>query len=126
LILSQDPSPLPLAVWKWAKSALRYQPEFPHVVSSLSQMLKTPVGDCNDFAIVTAALGMAGRVPVRWALGYDQQGTPRHIWTQYFWEGKWIDVDPTPGAPAPGDGSPIDVPGVTIVGYDVIPTQVTE
>lgn len=87
-------------------------------------MLDAPVGDCNDFAVVTAALGISGRVPVRWALGYDSSGAPAHIWTQYFWEDKWVSVDPTPGAPSPGDGSPVDVPGVSIVGYDVLPIGV--
>jgi transglutaminase-like putative cysteine protease len=114
---------MPLAVWSWAKHAFRYQQEYPHVVANLPQMLRFPVGDCNDFAVVTAALAIAGRVPVRWALGYDARGVPRHVWSQYFFDGQWVDVDPTPGAPPPGDGSPVDVPGVKLVGYDVIPVE---
>ncbi len=121
LILATDTSPPPLAIWTWASENLRFQPEFPQVVASLPELINVPVGDCNDFAVAVAALGIAGRIPARFALGYDRTGEPVHIWTQLYHEGQWVDVDPSPGAPPPGHGSPVDVPGVTVVGWDVIP-----
>ena len=82
------------------------------------------MGDCNDFAVSTAALGTIGRYQVRWAHGFDHEGDVVHVWTQMRPEpipgieaAEWVDVDPTPGAPAPGGGSPLDVPGARIVGY---------
>ena len=91
------------------------------MVASLPELINAPVGDCNDFAVAMAALARSGRIPVRFALGYDQTGEPVHIWAQLFHQGQWVDVDPTPGAPPPGQGSPVDVPGARVVGYDAIP-----
>ena len=121
LILATDTNPPPLAIWTWATENLRYQQEYPQVVASLPELINTPVGDCNDFAVAVAALGISGRIPARFALGYDRTGEPVHIWAQLFHGGEWVDVDPTPGAPPPGHGSPVDVPGATVVGFDAIP-----
>ena len=79
------------------------------------------VGDCNDFAVAVAALGMVGRYDARWAVGLDARGEPVHIWTQLRRPGgQWIDVDPTPGAPPPGLGSPVDIPGAQVVGWTAV------
>jgi hypothetical protein len=92
-------------------------------VASLPEFLNSPVGDCNDYAVVMAALGMAGHLPARWALGHNSQGVPNHIWTQ-LWDGSnWVDVDPTPGAPPPGEGSPVDVPGGEVLSFDILPVE---
>ena len=82
------------------------------------------VGDCNDYAVAVAALGMMGRYEARWCLGLDAGGEPVHIWTQLRQPGgEWIDVDPTPGAPEPGRGSPVDIPGAQVVGWTAIPVR---
>ena len=92
---------------------MRFHEEWPHVVASLPVLAGPPneggrVGDCNDLAVAVAALATLGRVPARWALGYNRAGEPNHIWAQ-LWNGQcWIDVDPSPGAPAPGAGCVID------------------
>jgi transglutaminase-like putative cysteine protease len=91
------------------------------VVASFPELVNSPVGDCNDFAVAMAALGIAGRYPARFALGFDKIGEPVHIWAQ-LWNGReWLDVDPTPGAPPPGEGSPVDVPGARVVGWEPVP-----
>ena len=93
-------------------------------MASLPELINAPVGDCNDYAVAMAALGMAGQYPARFALGYDSRRVPVHVWTQ-LWDGsRWVDVDPTPGAPPPGEGSPVDVPGASVVGFDVLPVEV--
>jgi transglutaminase-like putative cysteine protease len=120
LILADDPRPLPWAVWTWARNDIRFHEERPHVVASLRRLLDAPVGDCNDLTIAVTALAHAGRVPVRWALGFDRTGEPVHIWAQLMHQGEWLDVDPSPGAPPPGAGKVVDVPGTAVVGYDVI------
>ncbi len=89
-------------------------------MASFPELINAPVGDCNDFAVAMAALGKAGRYPARFALGYDDTGEPVHIWTQLWTGSEWVDVDPTPGAPPPGQGSPVDVPGARVVGWDPI------
>jgi hypothetical protein len=124
LILAQNPTPLPRAIWEWAKDNVRYHREDPHVVASLPELINAPVGDCNDYAVAMAALGMAGQYPARFALGYDSQRVPVHVWAQLWTGSQWVDVDPTPGAPPPGEGSPVDVPGASVVGFDVLPVEV--
>ena len=120
LILADDPRALPWSVWSWARDDVRFHEEFPQVVSDVPRLIDAPVGDCNDLAVAVSALAAAGRVPYRWALGYDQSGEPVHIWAQLLHEGVWLDVDPSPGAPAPGNGKVVDVPGARVVGYDLI------
>lgn len=120
LILADDPAPLPWAVWKWARNDVRFQAEAPQVVADLPRLIDAPVGDCNDLAVAVAALAKAGGIPYRWALGYDQAGEPVHIWAQLLHGGQWLDVDPSPGAPAPLAGKVVDVAGARVVGYDVI------
>jgi transglutaminase-like putative cysteine protease len=128
-ILAQDSRALPAALWSSLRSRVRYHRESPHVVGTVSGLYGDPckgggVGDCNDYAMASAALGLAGRYEARWALGFDQDGDVVHVWTQLRPyptpmdpDPEWIDVDPTPGAPPPGMGSPVDVPGAHVVGY---------
>ena len=113
LILANDPSPAPWAVWQWARRDIRFHDEWPQVVASLPRLLQAPVGDCNDLAI-------AARLPVRWALGYDDDGKPRHIWTQAYYNRQWLNVDPSPGADPPGGNPPYEVINATISAYDPI------
>ena len=125
-ILAQDPAPLPVSIFKSLKNRVRYHREDPHVVASVPILYGDPckgggVGDCNDFAVAVAALGLMGRYQARWAIGLDAAGEPVHIWTQLRQPGgEWIDVDPTPGAPEPGHGSPVDIPGAQVVGWTAV------
>ena len=114
LILANDPAPPPWAVWNWARRDIRFQDEWPQVVSSLPRLIDAPVGDCNDLAVATAVLLRDARLPVRWALGYDDAGKPRHIWTQVYWAGRWMHVDPSPGAEPPGGDAPTMVANATV------------
>ena len=120
LILANDPSPAPWAVWNWARRDIRFHDEWPQVVASLPRLIQAPVGDCNDLALATAALLMAARLPVRWALGFDDEGKPRHIWTQVYWGNQWLHVDPSPGADPPGGKAPSTVINATVSDYEPI------
>ena len=120
LILANDQAPPPWAIWSWARRDVRFQDEYPQVVASLPKLLEAPVGDCNDLAVATAALLSSARIPVQWALGYDSQGKPRHIWTMAKWGDRWIHVDPSPGADAPGGMPPQSVSNARIERWDPI------
>ena len=126
-ILATDPRSLQTSVWSWLRTNVRYHPEYPHVFASLPVLagpaeLGGRVGDCNDYAVAVAALATLGRVPARWALGYNREGEPCHIWAQ-LWDGNcWIDVDPSPGAPAPGEGCVVDALDGRVVAW--VPIEV--
>ena len=120
LILANNPEPAPWAVWDWARRDIRFHDEWPQVVASLPRLLQAPVGDCYDLALATAVLLMAARLPVRWALGYDDEGKPRHIWTQVYYDRRWLNVDPSPGADPPGGKPPYQVINATVSAYDPV------
>ena len=122
-----DGRSLPISVWSWLRTNVRFAEEWPHVVASLPVLAGPPqeggrVGDCNDLAVAVAALAKLGRVPARWALGYNRLGEPCHVWAQ-LWNGScWIDVDPSPGAPAPGEGCVVDALDGRVVAW--VPIEV--
>lgn len=118
LILANDSAPAPWAIWRWARNDVRFHDEYPQIVASLPRLLDAPVGDCNDLAVATAVLLRAARLPVQWALGYDEQGKPRHIWTMVKWGDHWLHVDPSPGAEPPGGLAPSRVANATINNWE--------
>ena len=119
MILANDSSPAPEAIWNWARNDVRFHDEWPQVVASLPKLLQAPVGDCNDLAVAVASLLAAARIPVRFALGFDDSGRPRHIWAQAYRNG-WIHVDPSPQAPPPGTTAPTEVINATISDWEPI------
>lgn len=88
---------LPLATWNFLRQRIRFHLEGPReVVADLPRLLDYPVGDCDDLAVAVATLGLAGKMPARFAMGIDTSGSPVHVWTE-LWDGAaWIGVDPHP------------------------------
>lgn len=67
------------------------------VLRDASEVLKTKEGVCRDYAILTAALLRAGRIPAKVASGmvYAEGSFYYHAWVEY-WDGKhWIGLDST-------------------------------
>jgi len=55
-------------------------------------------GDCDDAAVLVAALGMAIGIPARFrAVAFRPGGPFEHVWTELQTPAGWITVDPTRG-----------------------------
>lgn len=53
-------------------------------------------GDCDDAAVLVAALGLAVGIPARFhAVAFSRGGPFQHVWTELFDGEKWVVVDPT-------------------------------
>lgn len=70
-------------------------------LATASEVARTREGDCTEHGVLLAALGRGNAIPARVATGLiyveQFQGQPNvfgfHMWTQFFIEGKWVDVD---------------------------------
>jgi transglutaminase-like putative cysteine protease len=70
-------------------------------------LLHSKKGHCEFFATATTLLLRAAGVPSRYVLGWSVQekhddtflvrGRHAHAWTQAYLEGRWVEVDTTPG-----------------------------
>lgn len=59
-------------------------------------------GDCDDAAILSAALALAMGLPVRWVLlGFSPGGAYRHVYAEACQGGRWVDFDVTKPAQFP-------------------------
>jgi len=71
-------------------------------VPSALETLETREGDCNEHAVLFAALARAAGIPTRVAIGLawsdDLDGFYYHAWPEAF-VGNWIPMDPTLGQP---------------------------
>lgn len=67
-----------------------------------AQILADPIGDCNEYAILFAALARAAGIPTKVAEGYRYQDGywAGHMWNE-VWVGEWIAVDPSHRQTAP-------------------------
>ncbi len=71
--------------------------------ATASEVARTRSGDCSEHGILLAALGRAAGIPTRVVAGvvYADQFAARenifagHMWTQFFIDGRWIDLDAT-------------------------------
>ncbi|MBW2092360.1 MAG: transglutaminase domain-containing protein [Deltaproteobacteria bacterium] len=67
-------------------------------VPSAVDVLKTKVGDCNEHAVLAAALLRSAGVPARIVAGvlYFEDRFYYHAWVEAYW-GRWMAVDPVLG-----------------------------
>lgn len=67
-------------------------------IPSALDVLETKVGDCNEHAVLAAALLRASGVPTKIAVGvlYFEGRFYYHAWLEVFW-GRWMAVDPVLG-----------------------------
>ena len=68
-------------------------------VPSALETLKTKKGDCNEHAVLTAALLRAAKIPTRVVAGlaYRRGAFYFHAWNEVYLSGRWIAVDTTWG-----------------------------
>ena len=74
-------------------------------VPSAVDVLETKVGDCNEHAVLAAALLRASGIPTRMAVGALYYGGRfyYHAWLEVYW-GQWMAIDPLLGQ-MPADAS---------------------
>lgn len=69
--------------------------------ASASEVARSKEGDCTEHGILLAALGRAVGIPTRIVTGvvYTEEFAGKrnvfvgHLWTQFWLEGEWVDVD---------------------------------
>jgi len=77
-----------------------------------AQVAKTRQGDCTEHSLLLAALGRIVGIPTRGVNGLAyvaHEGTTGafigHMWTQFFIDGQWVDLDPALGQLEPDQGN---------------------
>jgi hypothetical protein len=89
-----DPVRRAEALVRWVHE--RMTPEPTMTVPSAREVLRTMRGDCNEHAVLLAALARAAGIPARVAAGavYLDDGFYYHAWTELWLDGRWISADP--------------------------------
>ncbi|MBW1988574.1 MAG: lasso peptide biosynthesis protein [Deltaproteobacteria bacterium] len=94
IVSPQDP-PVVRAkkIVSWAHTELEKRPVFsaPEALATL----RTRMGDCNEHAVLVAALARAARVPARMEVGltYMEGRFYYHAWDAFYLSGQWITGD---------------------------------
>ncbi|MGQ9650700.1 MAG: transglutaminase-like domain-containing protein [Phycisphaerae bacterium] len=73
--------------------------------ATASETARSKEGDCTEHGVLLAALGRAAGIPTRLVTGivYTRHFAGKegvfvgHLWTQFFIDGQWIDLDPALG-----------------------------
>ena len=78
---------------EWVYANLEKRPTVS--LPSALDVLDLGAGDCNEHAVLMAALGRAAGLPTRVVVGivYAQDGFYYHAWTE-VWVGDWVSLDP--------------------------------
>lgn len=98
------PAAMAAAVRSWLARVFQFQPDPPGV-----ELVKTPrrqllelertgrvTGDCDDAAVLGAALGRAVGLPARFvAVGFERGMPFRHVWTELETPDGWVELDVT-------------------------------
>jgi hypothetical protein len=96
-----DPWAKARRIERWVKQVLRVDQAAPFAPAG--QIAADLRGDCRHFALLTAALCRAERVPARTAVGLlyvEKGGRPYlgfHMWTEVWVAGQWLGLDATLG-----------------------------
>lgn len=69
--------------------------------ATASEVARTREGDCSEHGVLLAALGRLNKLPSRVAVGVayvpafagEDGAFGYHLWTQFFIDGRWVDVD---------------------------------
>ncbi len=87
------------AIYYWTCAHVKYLRDV-HDVEYLQApdvLLRTRSGDCDDIAVLLAALLMSVGNPCRFCVVSFQKGIPSHVFCQTYVGGKWVTVDPVAG-----------------------------
>jgi hypothetical protein len=90
-----------LAIEKWVKANMKAF-EFSQAMATADNVAKTLVGDCTEYAMLSAAMCRAVGVPSRTALGVVYAPGPGgkpflayHMWTEVYAGDQWVPIDAT-------------------------------
>ena len=87
---------------EFVRDEIRYVRDIAHVetVHDADRILQLGAGDCDDKAILLAALlGSIGFEHVRFVAAAWAPDRFSHVWTQAFINGRWVDLEPTEPLP---------------------------
>ena len=87
-----DPTAKARALVDWVHSSMTQEPSV--TIPSARAVLATKRGDCNEHAVLLAALGRAAGIPTRVVAGavYADDGFYYHAWNE-LWLGGWVSAD---------------------------------
>lgn len=86
------------ALYEWVRDRVRYVRDIVDVetLTSPAKTLQTMIGDCDDQAVLLAALFESVGYPTRFVVGaYTIPNHFEHVYLQVFVNDEWIDCDPT-------------------------------
>ncbi|MHB1430280.1 MAG: transglutaminase-like domain-containing protein [Rhodocyclaceae bacterium] len=85
------------AIYRWVQDhiAYRFDPVGHEAIQTPEQTLKLAAGDCDDHAILVAALGESLGLKSRFVVGGPAPGDYRHVWPELLAGGHWIPLDTT-------------------------------
>ncbi len=86
------------ALFEWVRDHVRYVRDIVDVetLTSPGKMLEQLAGDCDDQAVLLAALFESVGYPTRFVVtAYNIPGRYEHVYLQVCVDGQWIDCDPT-------------------------------
>jgi hypothetical protein len=99
-----------LAVEKWVSANMKAF-EFSQAMATADNVAKTLVGDCTEYAMLSAAMCRAIGVPSRTALGVVYAPGPGgkpflayHMWAEVYAGDQWVPIDATLGHGGVGPG----------------------
>jgi hypothetical protein len=103
-----DPGEKVRLLLRWLRESMTREPSL--TVPSAREVLQTRRGDCNEHAVLLAALARAAGIPARVAAGvvYLDDGFYYHAWNE-LWLGRWVSAD------AVFDQMPVDATHVKLV-----------
>ncbi|HVK09953.1 MAG TPA: transglutaminase family protein [Gemmataceae bacterium] len=103
--------------WKKAQAIERFVSgfmivaNFTEAMAPADHVAKTRTGDCTEYAMLTAAMCRAEKIPSRTAIGLvyvnnllGKPGLAFHMWTEVFVAGQWLALDATLGRGSVGPG----------------------
>ena len=103
-----DPITRARRILRWLRENMTREPSL--TVPSAREVLQTRRGDCNEHAVLLAALARAAGIPARVAAGvvYLDDAFYYHAWTE-LWLGRWVSAD------AVFDQMPVDATHVKLI-----------
>lgn len=97
-----DPWRKALSIERYVKNNMQAM-AFTEALAPADVVARTLKGDCTEFAMLTAAMCRAQKIPSRTAIGlvyYEDKSVPKmgyHMWTEVFIRGEWLGLDATLG-----------------------------
>lgn len=90
------PAEVAVALEKFVHGAIRDK-SYTQAFDSAVDVLRSGRGDCTEHAVLLAALCRARGIPARVAMGlvYRDQKFLYHLWTEAFFDGRWVPLDAT-------------------------------